>query len=61
MQPTHVYEVRPRKDGHGFYLISERLPFGRLWYHKVKRVIPQSMWRMIAHVYEGDSGFAKAG
>ena len=30
----HVYEVRPRKDGHGFYLISERLPFGRLWYHK---------------------------
>lgn len=29
-----VYEVRPRKDGHGFYLISERLPFGRLWYHK---------------------------
>jgi hypothetical protein len=29
-----VYEVHPRKDGHGFYLISERLPFGRLWYRE---------------------------
>jgi hypothetical protein len=24
----HVYEVRPRKDGRGFDLISEQLPFG---------------------------------
>ena len=28
----HVYEVRPRKDGRGFDLISDGLPFGRLWY-----------------------------
>jgi hypothetical protein len=28
----HIYEVRPRKDGRGFDLISEALPFGRLWY-----------------------------
>jgi hypothetical protein len=28
----HVYEVRPRKDRPGFDLISEALPFGRLWY-----------------------------
>jgi hypothetical protein len=28
----HIYEVRPRKDRRGFYLISEALPFGRLWY-----------------------------
>jgi hypothetical protein len=28
----HVYEVRPRKDRRGFELISEALPFGRLWY-----------------------------
>jgi len=28
----HVYEVRPRKDKRGVDLISERLPFGRLWY-----------------------------
>ena len=27
----HVYEVRPRKDGRGFDLISDALPFGRLW------------------------------
>jgi len=28
----HVYEVRPRKDHHGVDLISDVLPFGRLWY-----------------------------
>jgi hypothetical protein len=27
----HVYEVRPRKD-RGVDLISDALPFGRLWY-----------------------------
>jgi hypothetical protein len=29
---VHVYEVRPRKDKRGFDLISDALPFGRLWY-----------------------------
>jgi hypothetical protein len=29
---THVYEVRPRKDKCGIDLISDALPFGRLWY-----------------------------
>jgi hypothetical protein len=28
----HVYEVRPRKDQRGYDLISDALPFGRLWY-----------------------------
>jgi hypothetical protein len=28
----HVYHVRARKDGRGFDLISNALPFGRLWY-----------------------------
>ena len=28
----HVYEVRPRKDNRGVDLISDVLPFGRLWY-----------------------------
>jgi len=28
----HIYEVRPRKDHHGVDLISDALPFGRLWY-----------------------------
>jgi hypothetical protein len=30
--PKDVYEVRPRKDHRGFDLISDALPFGRLWY-----------------------------
>ena len=30
--PKQVYEVRPRKDRRGFDLISDVLPFGRLWY-----------------------------
>ncbi len=29
---AHVYEVRPRSDKRGFDLISDALPFGRLWY-----------------------------
>jgi hypothetical protein len=28
----HVYEIRPRKDKRGVNLISDVLPFGRLWY-----------------------------
>ena len=33
MQSTlHVYEVRPRKVHRGADLISDALPFGRLWY-----------------------------
>jgi hypothetical protein len=28
----HIYEVRPGKDHRGVDLISDALPFGRLWY-----------------------------
>src|ERR1043166_1019390 len=28
----HIYEVRPPKDPRGVDLISDVLPFGRLWY-----------------------------
>jgi hypothetical protein len=28
----HLYEIRPRKDKRGVDLISDVLPFGRLWY-----------------------------
>jgi hypothetical protein len=28
----HVYAVRPRKGHRGVELISDALPFGRLWY-----------------------------
>jgi hypothetical protein len=31
---THTYEVRPRRHKRGFDLISDVLPFGRLWYTK---------------------------
>jgi hypothetical protein len=33
-RPRHVYEVRSRKDKRGVDLISDALPFGRLWYTK---------------------------
>ncbi len=39
MQSTmHVYEVRPRKDKRGVDLISDALPFGRLWYGETNAV-----------------------
>jgi len=28
----HAYEIRPHKDHRGVDLISDALPFGRLWY-----------------------------
>ena len=31
---SNVYEVRPGKDRRGVDLISDVLPFGRLWYTK---------------------------
>jgi hypothetical protein len=31
-QKVHVSEVRPRRDHRGVDLISDVLPFGRLWY-----------------------------
>ena len=35
----HVYEVRPRKDKRGVDLISDALPFGRLWYARPQAVV----------------------
>jgi hypothetical protein len=32
MYSMHLYEVHPRKDHRGADLISDVLPFGRLWY-----------------------------
>ncbi len=28
----NVYEIHPRKDNRGVDLISDALPFGKLWY-----------------------------
>ena len=35
----HVYEVRPRKDKRSVDLISDALPFARLWYTEVPHAI----------------------
>jgi hypothetical protein len=32
MTTAHIYEIRPRKDRRGADLISDALPFGKLWY-----------------------------
>ena len=34
----HVYEVRPRKDHRGVTLISDALPFARLWYGELDAI-----------------------
>ena len=31
-EPLHIYEIRPRRNKRGVDLISDALPFGRLWY-----------------------------
>jgi hypothetical protein len=53
----HFYEVRPRKDKLGFDLISDALPFGRLWYVEVSDAIDYAKFysrshRVVIHVYE---------
>jgi hypothetical protein len=39
----HLYEVRARKDHRGLDLISDVLPFGRLWYDKQHHAIGYAM------------------
>ena len=39
----HVYEIRPRKDHRGVDLISDVLPFGRLWYDTPDNAIGYAM------------------
>jgi hypothetical protein len=44
MQSTiHAYEVPPRKDNCGVDLISDVLPFGRLWYEQTDDAIGYAM------------------
>jgi hypothetical protein len=46
----HVYEARPpAKDHRGFDLISEALPFGRLWYIKPDDAIECAKFRSRPH------------
>jgi hypothetical protein len=43
MRSAHLYEVRLRKDKRGVDLISDVLPFGRLWYQKSDHAIGYAM------------------
>ena len=35
----HTYDVWPRNDGRGVDLISDQLPFGKLWYDGPSAVV----------------------
>jgi hypothetical protein len=48
----HSYEVRPREDKRGVNLISDALPFGRLWYARpdaIKNAIGYAKFRSRSH------------
>jgi hypothetical protein len=48
----HVYEIRPRKDRRGVDLISDVLPFGRLWYieaNAISNAIGYAKFRSRSH------------
>jgi hypothetical protein len=48
----HLYEVRPRKDRRGVDLISDALPFGRLWYgepNAISNAIDYPRFRSCSH------------
>jgi hypothetical protein len=45
----HVYEVRPRKDHCGVDLISDALPFGRLWYEKAPDAVEYAKFYSRSH------------
>ena len=49
--PAHVYEVRPRKDKRGVDLISDVLPFGRLWYSEPDESVVQSVTQGFSAVH----------
>jgi hypothetical protein len=63
-QEKHVYEVRQRKDHRGVDLISEALPFGRLWYLAASDAIGYAKFRsrliLVDHHTVDHAGFAGA-
>jgi hypothetical protein len=46
---VHIYEMRPRNDKRGVDLISDPLPFGRLWYVEVSDAIEYAKHRSRSH------------
>lgn len=45
----YIYEVRPRNDKRGVDLISDVLPFGRLWYTKLDHAVEYAQFRSRSH------------
>jgi hypothetical protein len=45
----HAYEVPPRKDHRGVNLISDALPFARLWYTQVSHAIGYAKFYSRSH------------
>ena len=43
IKSAHVYEVPPRRDHRGVDLISDVLPFGRLWYDTPDNAVGYAM------------------
>jgi hypothetical protein len=48
-QMAHVHEVRPRKDKRGLDLISDALPFARLWYKRAPGVVDYAKFYSRSH------------
>jgi hypothetical protein len=48
-ESLHVYEVGPRKDHRGVNLISDALPFGRLWYEQARDAIEYAKFYSRSH------------
>ena len=51
-ETMHIYEIRPRSDKRGFDLISDALPFGRLWYiepNAISNAIGYAKFRSRSH------------
>ena len=45
----HAYEVCPRKDPRGVDLISDALPFGRLWYEQAPDAVEYAKFYSRSH------------
>jgi hypothetical protein len=54
MTTQHAYEVRPRKEERGVDLISDVLPFGRLWYAEPNAIFARSGSRLRCQELNGD-------
>jgi hypothetical protein len=45
----HTYQLRARSDKRGVDLISDALPFGRLWYEQASDAIGYAKFRSRSH------------